>query len=90
MLCSDCGVDAHPHTDGGIKEDYMVYPDLWEEVGMPPAGTEPIGGYYLCVGCFESRLGRTLTTADFTHCPVNNVYWYPHSERLASRLEARS
>lgn len=40
----------------------------------------------LCVPCLEKRIGRTLTHADFTDCPLNIPNGFT-STRLRSRLE---
>jgi hypothetical protein len=48
----------------------MVKDDVWAAAGMPPYDeTQEPGerGGYLCIGCLEARLGRTITRADFMH-----------------------
>jgi hypothetical protein len=63
--CADCSLDT-------IKahEWYMVHDHVWERAwgqisrGMP-------GDQILCIGCLENRIGRRLTSADFTDAPVN-------------------
>jgi hypothetical protein len=59
-ICKDCGTDTTPSE--GAREDYMVHNELWRAAGMP----EEDGGFYLCIGCLEKRLGRELTAEDFT------------------------
>ena len=44
----------------------------------------PFPSEYLCVGCLEKRLGRTLSGADFIDCPLNAM-----SERQTARLRSR-
>jgi hypothetical protein len=59
----------------GPTEWYMVHNHLW------PLPSE--GGYFLCIGCLEIRLGRQLNRADFTDAPVNH---YTHHPRLVDRM----
>jgi hypothetical protein len=46
-------------------------------------------GDFLCIGCIETRLGRTLTPRAFTDAPINrpNDRW--NSPRLNARLVGR-
>lgn len=74
FICVDCSVDTCE-----IDEYYMVHDHLWAGVGM-----ESDGGM-LCIGCLEKRLGRTLTSVDFTAYPINQGY-FSYSDRLAERL----
>jgi hypothetical protein len=60
----------------------MVHNTIWKEAGMTK-GDEP-GSQILCIGCLETRLGRTLTPGDFTNAPINNPRSWD-TERLASR-----
>lgn len=63
-LCGDCGVDLMPYYEP--HEYYMVHDHVW--LAAQRAGDEvPM----LCIGCLEGRLGRPLTGADFTECPIN-------------------
>src|SRR5262249_2078594 len=55
FCCIDCGKCTH--CSG---EYYMVSNELWAASGI-----EPTGGM-LCLTDLERRLGRALTTADFT------------------------
>jgi hypothetical protein len=88
--CTDCGIDTLPLDAGGRAEWYMVTYGAWEAAGMPHKG-------YLCVGCIERRLGRSLTGADFIDCPVNDLSicdseryaWSWRTARLVSRLPVR-
>ena len=79
--CTDCGIDTCSITADDRGEYYMVHAAIWRTATkLRPASL-------LCIGCLETRLGRTLTSADFTDAPVNE----PHdrmSERLRSRLLA--
>lgn len=76
--CMDCNVD----TDA-IGEYFMLQHHLWTRIHPDRIG-------HLCVGCVETRLGRTLTAADFLDVPLNTD---PHprsarSTRLTDRLNA--
>ncbi|MEV4936318.1 hypothetical protein [Streptomyces zaomyceticus] len=70
--CADCGADC---TD----ERYMVTDETWKASSMCPFG-------FLCVGCIEQRLGRSLAGSDFLDVPLNHSAKYRRSERLAARL----
>lgn len=68
--CLDCG--WFTWQPSGQSEWYMVHDYLWRQAGAPTRRVSTPGdGYYLCVGCLETRLGRTLTAADFTAAPLN-------------------
>ena len=41
----------------------------------------------LCIGCLEQRIGRLLTKDDFSAVPLNEMPFWPRSERLKTRLE---
>lgn len=70
-VCSDCG-------DNTDLEYYMVHDYIWDEFGEDP---------FLCIGCLEQRMGRELTSGDFTDCPLNQVdMGWNKSERLRDRL----
>ncbi len=80
MPCADCGVYT-------LNEYYIVHDDIWELAWSKHKSRSG----FLCVGCLENRLGRTLTPGDFTDCPVNDledVRWF-RSERLMHRLATR-
>lgn len=68
-LCHDCGIDTTPCTGRrgcrhiGKWEHYMVHNALWRLAGE-------IAGF-LCIGCLEHRLGRTLTPLAFPDFPIN-------------------
>jgi len=56
----------------------MVTDEVWNAAW-------PTGRGMLCIGCLEDRLGRQLTSDDFTDAPINQgVFGY--SERLRQRL----
>ena len=72
--CRDCGAD----TD---REYYMLKSWIWKRA----AGHIPeVYDDELCIGCVESRLGRELTSADFTKAPVNDL-----TRRMSDRLRDR-
>ena len=73
FICVDCSVCTNE-----INEYYMVHNHLWTRAGMTFG--------MLCIGCLETRLGRQLTSADFTHYPINHGPMFERSERLKSRL----
>ena len=73
--CAACSANTL-HLD----EYYMVHKELWLTAWPEDRGM-------LCIGCLESKLGRTLTAADFTDAPVNDGV-FGQSERLAARLAA--
>jgi hypothetical protein len=75
MPCADCGY----HTIG--IEYYMVRDDVWEQAlghKRPPK--------FLCIGCLEKRIGRTLSRRDFIDCRANTRPDWPRSARLRNRL----
>lgn len=43
----------------------MVRPEIWAAVTSLGASG------FLCIGCLEKRLGRQLTSRDFTTAPIN-------------------
>jgi hypothetical protein len=77
-VCLDCR-DATTFTKGN-EEYYMVHNALWLTANPQINGM-------LCIGCLETRIGRTLTSDDFTDAPVNQPC-RNNSKRLASRLAA--
>lgn len=60
--CLDCGVDT-----GKIGEHYMLINATWHKVHKSNKGM-------YCIGCFESRLGRTLNSRDFNNSHVNKPF----------------
>lgn len=93
-ICKDCGADTTPCTGKrgcrhkGKWEDYMVYDSVWHDAGMNigDARLHGKGKGYLCIGCLESRLGRTLTPSDFTKALINDPSFPWHTPRLVARL----
>ncbi len=81
FLCIDCGENTRR------CEYYMVHKALWN--GAVPEQKER-GGVMLCIGCLESRIGRQLTSKDFTDAPLNRdpKEIAIQSERLQNRLKA--
>jgi len=57
----------------------MVHDAVWARAGMYS------NGGFLCIGCLEKRLGRTLRPSDFTDAPINNLDNPWQTERLVSR-----
>lgn len=81
FICMDCDVDTNE-----IREYFMVDDHLWAE-------NVPEYHGFLCIGCLESRVGRTLDARDFpSHLPINNPngLFFPHSDRLYARLTTGS
>jgi hypothetical protein len=84
--CDDCGGDVAPYDELGHPDEeswewYMVTDEVWEAAGR--GGGAPS---FLCIGCLEDRIGRTLTSADFPDVPLNEPDGL-HSPRLAARLD---
>lgn len=76
-LCLDCGVSTF-----AINEYYMVIHPVWEETGLGR------NDGMLCIGCLETRLGRTLKQNDFLDCLLNVTRFDHKSARLIDRLKA--
>jgi hypothetical protein len=77
FICMDCGVDTNE-----IREYFMVTNRIWMKYVPERKG-------FLCIGCLETRMGRTLDAKDFpAHLPINNPHglFFPHSDRLMARL----
>ena len=87
LRCMDCGYDT---TD----EWYTVKDEVWLQAcgyieGKLPG--EGLGKQFLCIGCLERRIGRTLMCYDFTDAPVNNPFGDKfRSDRLFNRLIAKA
>jgi hypothetical protein len=84
--CLDCGI----RTDH-MGEWYIVNENLWDSVvpeDKDPDG-EYRGGFCLCVGCLEARLGRKLIEEDFTDCSLNSDEEGSRSTRLLDRMGIR-
>jgi hypothetical protein len=91
----DCGVDTTPCTGKrgcrhiGRWEHYMVHPEVWRAAGMQPPTIKQYNetdGDFLCIGCLEARLGRTLTPDYFIAAPINNPDDSWKTPRLRDRL----
>jgi len=82
MPCADCGYDTFDY------EYYMVRNDVWEQAlghKIPPNEDH----VFLCIGCLEKRIGRTLTRRDFIDCPLNTSPDWPRSARLRNRMRRK-
>ena len=78
--CASCQVD----TQGdGTNEFYMVTDDVWNAVAPDDPHHMDL---FLCIGCLEERLGRRLTSYDFTDAPLNAMGLVGSTERLVDRL----
>ena len=73
LPCMDCGVDTYAEAD---REWYHVHGPVWEQAGLRSEGQG-----FLCIGCLEARLGRTLTPEDFDG--------YKPDRRDSGRLRSR-
>jgi hypothetical protein len=92
--CEDCGLPAWSQFEEGriVHEDFYVHDELWDTVCPDDGVVEWVargtkfreGRFVMCIGCFESRLGRQLTRADFT-TPPNDLFGTPPSSRFVSR-----
>jgi len=82
MRCADCGYDT---TD---NEYYMVRNDVWEQALGHKYSPQP-NDVFLCIGCLERRIGRTLTRRDFIDCPLNTSPDWPRSRRLRNRMRRK-
>jgi hypothetical protein len=60
----------------------MVEDKVWDEATTPEDTRE-----LFCVGCLELRLGRLLTKDDFSDAPLNQMPFWPRSEKLLTRLK---
>lgn len=71
----------HGETQLPPHRALMVSNDVWKAAGM--------GEGFLCIGCLEIRLGRTLTAADFpAHLPINDPDPWD-TPRLANRKDTK-
>ncbi len=83
-VCADCGMDTTPCTGrrgcrhAGRWEYYRVHDTVWAAAGMSSG--------YLCIGCLERRLGRSLTRKDFPDNVMINRPGPWHTPRLADRI----
>jgi hypothetical protein len=74
--CLDCN-----RSTLELREYYMVQFVLWDQVHPENKGM-------LCIECLEKRLGRKLTSTDFTECPLNEINKTDSSLLLMTRLAA--
>jgi hypothetical protein len=97
--CIDCRIDTAPGCQNAAQieqslrlmgkamqtitpysEIYMVHSEVWAAARMGPMSG------CLCIGCLETRLGRTLTPADF---PKGGLNSFPGTARLKARQGRR-
>lgn len=76
-FCVDCKVDTIL-----IGEYYSVYPEVW--------ANSKLGSHdgMLCISCLENRIGRILTSEDFTDFPINTSPMH-RSALLADRMSIK-
>jgi hypothetical protein len=96
-ICNDCGIDTTPRT--GLrgwrsgkhtgKYAYRRRTDMWEYYVVTDKVWEAAGidGNFLCIGCLEQRIGRQLTSNDFTDAPINKCDKLGSTPRLRERLK---
>lgn len=60
--CKDCDYNF---VENYFGDGFMVKNNLWDKYG--------VGENMLCMDCFEKRMGRKFTAADFTDCPLNGI-----------------
>jgi hypothetical protein len=94
VACPDCGLPPWHLLEGGrlVHEDFYVDDELWDAVcpddevheWTEDGTTFREGRFVMCIGCFERRLGRELTRADFTVGP-NPLFGIPPSSRFLAR-----
>lgn len=70
FICLDCKVDT-----GKISEHYFVKDKIWLSVVNSNKGM-------LCIKCLEKRLGRKLSSKDFSNCFLNNPRTNPSGTSL--------
>ncbi|UJP64885.1 hypothetical protein [Mongoliitalea daihaiensis] len=80
--CYDCGID----TKKGKTNFFTVTDELWEKHG--------VGKGFLCLSCFQKRLGRDFKKEDFLVSflnylanPVTKKIINPTNEEMNSILE---
>jgi hypothetical protein len=102
--CIDCGINTAPSVlnrkqmehafaldweKKGVALEFSPRSEVYhvKEAVWKAASMEPYDGW-LCIGCLEKRLGRTLTPRDFVrNHPFNS---FPATERLRSRRGTHS
>jgi hypothetical protein len=65
--CADCGVNTC-----WLGESYMVCNNVWNQAWVGYAPQTRTERRFLCVGCFEARIGRRLAAKDFRPVLVND------------------
>lgn len=85
--CDDCQKDVMPYDGEGRPvengwEWYMVRSEVWEA-----AARHGNLARFLCIGCLETRIGRSLVANDFAPLPLNEPGWAA-TKRLLDRLGA--
>jgi len=99
QLCRDCGIRSWRREESGrvVHEDFYPHDWLWDAV-CPDDTVEKLtedgemfreGSFVLCIGCFETRLGRQLSRRDFK-VPARRQFGVPPSYRFRSRWKAGS
>ena len=77
IWCEDCGVSLCLVRDG-----FMVVRQLWDRYGVDACHNwegkpwpDIIGNRrgYLCLSCFQQRLGRFITISDLVDCRLNEA-----------------
>ena len=74
FICIECNINTLE-----INEYYMIQDYLWQQINPQTKGM-------LCIGCVEEKLGRTLTAADFSPYPINQIGFFVQSSRLINRI----
>ena len=83
--CAGCGLDVTPYDEDGRPSEgawewYMVQDEIWRLATR----ADDVDIRYLCIGCLEQRLARTLVPADFGPWDVNKP-----SDLTSPRLRRR-
>jgi hypothetical protein len=87
--CADCDGSV-----GGMGEWCLLKSSVWEKAwpktGQKSSRAKMPMKHFLCIGCIEKRIGRTLTRADFDmrskHNKPHPRRQFPMSRRLRNRL----
>ena len=83
--CKRCRVNTSK-----LKEYYALKDEIWNSVvdrwRMPKDRHGQAG--MLCIRCFESLLGRPLTSSDFLDCEINHTNLHGGSLLLRRRLRS--
>lgn len=92
--CCDCGMATVPSGKPKPRtfEQFIAKDEVWAAAGMTPGKIDPktyelVGSGFLCVGCFEVRLGRRLTANDIKPMALGELLRSPWiTDRLRSRI----